>query len=162
MNNNYNISIIGLGYVGLPLAVAFSKYYPTIGYDINTYRVEELKRCHDSTLEITSDELKNAKKLSFTTALNDIGSSNIYIITVPTPVDSNNLPELSPLEQASIAIGSVLKKGDIVVYESTVFPGATEEYCAKILEKNSSLILNKDFTLGYSHERIHPGDKVHT
>ena len=161
-NNNYQISIIGLGYVGLPLAVAFSKYHPTIGYDINSNRVNELKQGKDSTLEITSKELHDITQLSFTTNLSDIAQSNIYIITVPTPVDSNNLPELSPLENASIAIGSILKKGDIVVYESTVFPGATEEYCAKILEKNSQLTLNKDFTLGYSPERINPGDKVHT
>lgn len=161
-NNNYNISIIGLGYVGLPLAVAFSKHFPTIGYDINANRVQELQQSKDSTLEVTSDELNDAKQLSFTTTLDDIAQSNIYIITVPTPVDSNNLPELSPLENASIAIGSILKKGDIVVYESTVFPGATEEYCAKILEKNSNLSLNEDFTLGYSPERINPGDKVHT
>jgi len=162
MNNNYKISIIGLGYVGLPLAVAFSKHYPTIGYDINSNRVKELQSGEDSTLEITPKELREAKQLSFTTVLDDISESNIYIITVPTPVDSNNLPELFPLEQASIAIGSILKKGDIVVYESTVFPGATEEYCAKILEQNSQLILNKDFTIGYSPERINPGDKVHT
>jgi len=162
MKNKYNIAIIGLGYVGLPLAVAFAKQYPTIGYDINSNRVDELKQGIDSTLEVTSNELNTAKELSFTTNLNDISDTNIYIITVPTPVDSNNLPELSPLEKASIAVGSILKKGDIVVYESTVFPGATEEYCAKILEKNSDLILNKDFTLGYSPERINPGDKVHT
>jgi len=162
MNNNYKIAIIGLGYVGLPLAVAFAKHYPTIGYDINSHRIDELNQHQDSTLETTPQELKKAKQLSFTTKLTDILESNIYIITVPTPVDSNNLPELSPLENASIAIGSILKKKDIVVYESTVFPGATEEYCAKILERESGLILNKDFTLGYSPERINPGDKVHT
>jgi len=161
-NKTYNIAIIGLGYVGLPLAVAFAKHYPTIGYDINIERINELKQGKDSTLETTAEQLKAANLLSFTTSLNDIKKSNLYIITVPTPVDANNLPELSPLEQASIAIGSLLKKGDIVVYESTVFPGATEEYCAKILEKHSGLILNKDFTLGYSPERINPGDKVHT
>lgn len=161
-NNNYKISVIGLGYVGLPLAVAFSKYYPTIGYDINQSRISELISGHDSTLEITKQELKDASQLSFTTDAANLEQSNIYIITVPTPVDGNNLPELTPLEKASIAIGSLLKKGDIVVYESTVYPGATEEYCAKILEENSQLILNKDFTLGYSPERINPGDKVHT
>lgn len=162
MNNNHNIAVVGLGYVGLPLAVAFSKHYSTIGYDINQGRINELKSFNDSTLETTSEELRSAKQLSFTTELEDISKANLYIITVPTPVDSNNLPELSPLEKASIAIGSILKKGDIVVYESTVYPGATEEYCAKILEKQSSLILNQDFTLGYSPERINPGDKVHT
>lgn len=161
-SENFKIAIIGLGYVGLPLAVAFSKYYPTTGYDINHDRIKELKKNQDSTLETTPEELKAAKLLSFTTQLDDISQSNIYIITVPTPVDSNNQPELSPLESASVAIGQVLKKGDIVVYESTVFPGATEEYCAKILEKQSGLELNQDFTLGYSPERINPGDKVHT
>lgn len=160
--NNTNIAVIGLGYVGLPLAVAFAKHYPTIGYDINDDRINELRQNKDSTLEISSEELKQADGLSFTTDLSIISQSNIYIITVPTPVDSNNLPELSPLEKASIAIGRILKQGDIVVYESTVFPGATEEYCAKILEENSQLILNQDFSLGYSPERINPGDKVHT
>jgi len=156
------IAVVGLGYVGLPLAVAFAKHYSTTGYDINLSRVEELKNHKDSTLETTSEELKSAKLLSFTTNINEIKSSNIYIITVPTPVDANNLPELLPLESASTAIGGLLKKGDIVVYESTVYPGATEEYCAKILEKQSGLILNKDFSIGYSPERINPGDKVHT
>jgi UDP-N-acetyl-D-galactosamine dehydrogenase len=162
MNKDYKIAIVGLGYVGLPLAVAFAEHYPTIGYDINHHRVEELKNHHDSTLETTTEELNQAKLLSLTTELNDIAQSNIYIITVPTPVDANNLPELSPLEKASIAIGSILNKGDIVVYESTVFPGATEEYCANILEQQSGLKLNQDFSLGYSPERINPGDKVHT
>lgn len=160
--NNYKIAIIGLGYVGLPLAVAFAKHFETTGYDINLDRVNELKNFKDSTLETTTQELKEAKQLSFTTDIENIAQSNIYIITVPTPVDANNLPELSPLEKASIAIGKILKKDDIIVYESTVFPGATEEYCAKILEKESGLVLNKDFTLGYSPERINPGDKVHT
>ncbi len=162
MNKEHTIAIVGLGYVGLPLAVAFAEFYPTIGYDINTNRVSELKNNQDSTLETTSDELQQAKQLSFTTNLMDITGANVFIITVPTPVDANNLPELSPLESASNAIGSILKKGDIVVYESTVFPGATEEYCAKILERVSGLKLNTDFTLGYSPERINPGDKVHT
>ena len=162
MNKNQKIAIIGLGYVGLPLAVAFSAHYPTLGYDINQKRIDELKSFKDSTLETTAEELQQATQLSFTSNLSDINKANIFIITVPTPVDSNNLPELSPLEKASIAIGSILKKGDIVVYESTVYPGATEEYCAKILERESGLILNQDFTLGYSPERINPGDKVHT
>jgi len=161
-NKNYKIAVVGLGYVGLPLAVAFANHYPTIGYDINSHRVAELKSHKDSTLETTSEELKQAKSLSFTIKLDDIASANIYIITVPTPVDANNMPELSPLQNASTAIGSILKKGDIVVYESTVFPGATEEYCAKILQQQSGLVLNQDFTLGYSPERINPGDKVHT
>ena len=162
MNKNHNIAIVGLGYVGLPLAVAFSKHYPTIGYDINQKRVDELIAFKDSTLETTTQELQDAKGLSFTTNLDEIKQANIYIITVPTPVDANNLPELSPLEKASIATGSILKKDDVVVYESTVYPGATEEYCAKILERESGLVLNHDFTLGYSPERINPGDKVHT
>ncbi|VAW36091.1 UDP-glucose dehydrogenase [hydrothermal vent metagenome] len=160
--NNYKIAVIGLGYVGLPLAVAFTKHYNTIGYDISTSRIDELKQNKDSTLEITTQELQATKGLSFTTKLTDIATANIYIITVPTPVDANNLPELSPLQNASVAIGSILTKGDIVVYESTVFPGATEEYCAKILEKQSGLALHQDFALGYSPERINPGDKVHT
>ncbi len=162
MNKEHTIAIVGLGYVGLPLAVAFAEFYPTIGYDINTNRVDELNNNQDSTLETSSEELQKAKHLSFTTNLKDITTANIYIITVPTPVDANNLPELSPLESASNAIGSILKKGDVVVYESTVFPGATEEYCAKILEDVSGLKLNIDFTIGYSPERINPGDKVHT
>ena len=162
MNKNQKIAIVGLGYVGLPLAVAFSAHYPTLGYDINQKRIDQLKSFKDSTLETTTEQLQQASQLSFTSDLNDISKANIYIITVPTPVDSNNLPELSPLEKASIAIGSILKKGDVVVYESTVYPGATEEYCAKILEHESRLILNQDFTLGYSPERINPGDKVHT
>ena len=162
MKKNHNIAIVGLGYVGLPLAVAFSKHYKTIGYDINQERVNELQSFNDRTLETTSEELESAKQLSFTTSLKDVSQADLYIITVPTPVDSNNLPELSPLEKASIAIGSILKKGDIVVYESTVYPGATEDYCAKILERESGLKLNNDFTLGYSPERINPGDKVHT
>lgn len=160
--NNKNIAVVGLGYVGLPLALAFSKHYPTIGYDINKYRVNELQNHQDSTLETTTIELQEAHDLSFTETLSDIADSNIYIITVPTPVDANNLPELSPLEKASHAIGTILKKGDIVVYESTVYPGATEEYCAKILERESQLRLNRDFSLGYSPERINPGDKIHT
>lgn len=162
MNKNQKIAIVGLGYVGLPLAVAFSAHCPTLGYDINQKRIDELKLFKDSTLETTAEQLQQASQLSFTSDLNDISKANIYIITVPTPVDSNNLPELSPLEKASIAIGSILKKDDVVVYESTVYPGATEEYCAKILERESGLILNQDFTLGYSPERINPGDKVHT
>lgn len=161
-NKKYKIAIIGLGYVGLPLAVAFAKHYSTIGYDINNKRVDELDKHIDSTLETTTAELKQAKLLSFTTTIDKIIDANIYIITVPTPVDANNLPELSPLESASATIGNILKKDDIVVYESTVFPGATEDFCANILEQHSGLKLNQDFTLGYSPERINPGDKVNT
>ena len=162
MNKEHTIAIVGLGYVGLPLAVAFAEYFTTIGYDINANRVAELKNHQDVTLETTTQELQQAKHLDFTTNINDIKTANIFIITVPTPVDANNLPELSPLESASNAIGSILKKDDIVVYESTVFPGATEEYCAKILENVSGLKLNQDFSIGYSPERINPGDKIHT
>lgn len=162
MKENYEIAIVGLGYVGLPLAVAFSNHYKTTGYDINVSRVEELRQFKDSTLETTSEELQQAKHLSFTDNLSQISHCGVYIITVPTPVDSNNLPDLSPLKNASKAIGTVLKKGDIVVYESTVFPGATEEYCAKFLQQESGLKLGSDFTIGYSPERINPGDKVNT
>ncbi len=162
MNKEHTIAIIGLGYVGLPLAVAFAEHYPTVGYDINATRVSELKNNHDSTLETSPEELQQSKRLFFTTTLKDLTTANIFIITVPTPVDANNLPELSPLENASNAIASILKEGDIVIYESTVFPGATEEYCAKILEAVSGLKLNEDFSIGYSPERINPGDKVHT
>lgn len=161
MKNNYNIAVIGLGYVGLPLAVALAKHYPTTGYDINTQRVNELNNHQDLTQEITTEQLQ-LSDLSFTTKPQEIASSNVYIFTVPTPVDSNNLPDLSPLQSASIAIGKVLKKNDIVIYESTVYPGATEGYCGGILEKQSGLKINEDFSLGYSPERINPGDKVHT
>ena len=161
-SDQHNIAIIGLGYVGLPLAVAFAKHYKTIGFDINPARIEELKQNHDSTLETTTQELKQAKNLQLTANLDDLKLANIYIIAVPTPVDSNNLPDLSPLIKASLTVAKVLKKGDIVVYESTVYPGATEDVCAKILSKNSGLQLNKDYFLGYSPERINPGDKINT
>ncbi|HFS66586.1 MAG TPA: nucleotide sugar dehydrogenase [Flavobacteriia bacterium] len=170
---NTNIAIIGLGYVGLPLAVEFAKKYPTIGFDINTSRIEQLNNFTDVTLETASSELKSvvthdktkledSNGLFLTTKLEDIKKANFYIITVPTPVDKNNKPDLIPLYKASEAIGKVLKKGDIVVYESTVFPGATEEECVPILEKISGLKYNKDFFVGYSPERINPGDKERT
>ena len=161
-NDQHNIAIIGLGYVGLPLAVAFAKHYKTIGFDINPARIEELKQNHDSTLETTTQELKQAKNLQFSANIDDLKSANIYIIAVPTPVDNNNLPDLSPLIKASLTVAKVLKKDDIVVYESTVYPGATEDVCAKILSENSGLQLNKDYFLGYSPERINPGDKINT
>ena len=155
------IGLIGLGYVGLPLAVEFGKHYPTIGFDIKAARVAELEKGTDSTLETTSEELASAKKLTFTTDKAKLAQCNTYIVTVPTPVGENNRPVLTPLKGASETIGSVLKNGDVVVYESTVYPGCTEEYCVPILEKVSGLKFNKDFFAGYSPERINPGDKQH-
>ncbi len=159
---NKKLAIIGLGYVGLPLAVEFGKKFETVGFDINKERIEELKEGYDRTLEVDSENLKSAKKLSFTTELDDIKDANIYIVTVPTPIDSFKRPDLTPLLKASETVGKVLKKGDIVIYESTVYPGATEEDCVPILEKFSGLKFNKDFFCGYSPERINPGDKEHT
>lgn len=158
---NCKIGIVGLGYVGLPLAVEFGKIFPTIGFDINKPRITELQSGKDSTLEVEPELLKQADKLSFTNATEDIRDCNIYIVTVPTPIDQHKRPDLSPLESASRAIGEVLSKDDIVIYESTVYPGATEEVCAPILEKQSGLIFNEDFYIGYSPERINPGDKEH-
>ena len=162
MNTNYNIGIIGLGYVGLPLAVEFGKKYNTIGFDISEKRITELNTGYDRTREITSIEIQNSNKLSFTNNFKDIAECNFYIITVPTPIDKYNNPDLTPLKSASQIIGKILKKGDIVVYESTVYPGATEEVCVPILEEFSKLQYNKDFFCGYSPERINPGDKQHT
>ncbi len=159
---NKKLAIIGLGYVGLPLAVEFGKKFETVGFDINKERIEELEKGYDRTLEVDSENLKSAKKLSFTTKLEDIKDANIYIVTVPTPIDSFKRPDLTPLLKASETVGKVLKKGDIVIYESTVYPGATEEDCVPILEKFSGLKFNKDFFCGYSPERINPGDKEHT
>jgi UDP-N-acetyl-D-galactosamine dehydrogenase len=156
------IAIIGLGYVGLPLAVEFGKKYTTVGFDINQNRIEELLQGKDSTLEVEPDDLKLADKLSYSTALEDLKECTIYIITVPTPIDKNKRPDLTPLEKSSESISKVLKKGDIVIYESTVFPGCTEEICVPILEASSGLTFNEDFYCGYSPERINPGDKVHT
>ena len=155
------IALIGLGYVGLPLAVAFGKKFKVVGFDINQNRINELKNGIDSTLETTSQELKDAVHLSYTTHLDNIKSCNIYIVTVPTPIDKHKRPDLTPLKSSSEAVGSILKKGDIVIYESTVYPGATEEVCVPILEQQSGLSFNKDFYCGYSPERINPGDKEH-
>jgi len=155
------IGIIGLGYVGLPLAVEFGKHLPTIGFDINAHRIEELAGGKDSTLEATPEELKEAKNLKFTGNIDDLVDCNFYIVTVPTPVTKHNWPDLRPLESASATIGKVLKRGDIVVYESTVYPGATEEVCIPVLEQSSGLTFNRDFFAGYSPERINPGDKEH-
>lgn len=159
--NNIKIAMIGLGYVGLPLAVEFGKHYTTIGFDINDARIKELESGQDSTLEVEPELLAQADKLSYTSKLDDIADCNVYIVTVPTPIDKHKRPDLTPLEKASNTIGKVLKKGDIVVYESTVYPGATEEVCIPILERESSLKYNTDFFAGYSPERINPGDKEH-
>jgi len=160
-NKNPKIAIIGMGYVGLPLAVEFGKIINTTGFDINKSRIRELNSGNDLTLEIDSNELKEATRLSFTNDSRDIQNCNIFIITVPTPIDELKKPELTPLVTASETVGKMLKKDDIVIYESTVYPGATEEFCAPILEKNSGLQFNKDFYCGYSPERINPGDQEH-
>jgi UDP-N-acetyl-D-glucosamine/UDP-N-acetyl-D-galactosamine dehydrogenase len=161
---NTKLAIIGLGYVGLPLCVEFSRKYPTIGFDILQRRVDELRQGHDRTREVTSDELKAvcANGLSFSTQLVDIADCNIYVVTVPTPIDRHHRPDLGPLLGASRTVGKVLKKGDIVIFESTVYPGATEEDCVPVLERESGLKYNVDFFCGYSPERINPGDKAHT
>jgi len=156
------IAIIGLGYVGLPLAVEFGKKGSVIGFDINQSRINELKSGQDHTLEVSPEELKKSEQLSFSANLDDLKESNFFIVTVPTPVDQVNRPDLTPLKKASETVGYALKKGDIVVYESTVYPGATEEVCIPILEKISGLKFNQDFFAGYSPERINPGDKVNT
>ena len=155
------IAIIGLGYVGLPLAVEFGKKREVIGFDINQERITQLKDSIDSTLETTLQELKDATQLSYTTNIDDIKDCEFYIVTVPTPIDKNKMPDLMPLEKASETVGKVLKKGDIVIYESTVYPGATEEICVPILEQHSGLKFNESFYCGYSPERINPGDKEH-
>lgn len=155
------IAIIGLGYVGLPLAVEFSKKkFEITGYDINESRIKELKKGKDHTLEVSTEELSKARSLRFTSSLINIKSANIFIVTVPTPITEFKTPNLTPLKTASKTIGSILKNGDIVIYESTVFPGCTEDICVPILEKSSGLTYNKDFFCGYSPERINPGDKI--
>ena len=168
------IAVIGLGYVGLPLAVEFAKQYPTVGFDINGSRVDELMNGHDRTLEVEDEDLKkviasdlistenNGKGLYCTTAVGDIESSNFYVVTVPTPTDKNKRPVLTPLIKASESVGKVLKKGDYVIYESTVYPGVTEDDCVPVLEQFSGLKFNEDFFVGYSPERINPGDKKRT
>jgi len=174
MKNNPKIAIIGLGYVGLPLAVEFAKKYKVIGFDINTSRVNELKTGNDHTLEVAPENLKkvlvsnaeiNASAINGllpSADVNDIASANIYIVTVPTPIDVNKRPDLGPLLGASAMISKTLKKGNIVIYESTVYPGCTEEDCVPVLEQSSGLVFNKDFFCGYSPERINPGDKINT
>lgn len=158
---NLRIAIIGLGYVGLPLAVEFGKKRSVIGFDINLKRIEALQNGHDSTLEVNDTELSEAKFLSYTAKLEALRQCNTFIVTVPTPIDAYKRPDLTPLIKASETVGKVLKKGDIVIYESTVYPGATEEDCVPVLEAVSGLKFNQDFYCGYSPERINPGDKVH-
>ena len=155
------IAVIGLGYVGLPLAVEFGKRYLTTGFDINRSRIAALISGHDSTLEVDTAALESAAHLSYTTDVDKLKTCNIYIVTIPTPIDIHKRPDLSPLEKASETVGKVLSKDDIVIYESTVYPGATEEVCVPILEKHSGLTFNKNFYCGYSPERINPGDKEH-
>jgi len=159
---NKKIGIIGLGYVGLPLAVEFGKHFQVIGFDINKERIDELQSGNDRTLEVNAEELKSAKNLHFSSNASEISDCQIYIVTVPTPIDLANRPNLTPLVKASETVGKVLKAGDIVIYESTVYPGATEEVCVPVLEKVSGLKFNVDFYCGYSPERINPGDKVNT
>ncbi|NIK92510.1 nucleotide sugar dehydrogenase [Mangrovimonas sp. CR14] len=167
--SNKKIAVIGLGYVGLPLAVEFGKAYATIGFDINSKRVRELQQGEDHTLEVSSEDLKAVLSessqdigLKITKEVQDLAASQIYIVTVPTPTDALKRPVLTPLQKASETVGQVLKKGDIVIYESTVYPGVTEEFCVPILEQMSGLTFNQDFFAGYSPERINPGDKTHT
>jgi UDP-N-acetyl-D-galactosamine dehydrogenase len=155
------IGVVGLGYVGLPLAVEFGKHFSTVGFDVKESRIAELKAGRDSTLEVTKAELKSADQLTFTSTLADLKSCRVFIVTVPTPIDEYKRPDLTPLVKASESVGKVLKKGDVVVYESTVYPGCTEEVCVPILERESGLKFNKDFFAGYSPERINPGDKEH-
>ena len=155
------VAIVGLGYVGLPLAVEFGKKRATLGFDINQNRINALNEGHDSTLEVSDAELAEAKQLNFSTDIADLKDCNVFIVTVPTPIDAHNQPDLTPLIKASMTIGSVLKPGDVVIYESTVYPGATEEECVPILEQSSGLVFNRDFFAGYSPERINPGDKQH-
>jgi UDP-N-acetyl-D-galactosamine dehydrogenase len=161
MSSDSTLAIIGLGYVGLPLAVEFGKHRPTIGFDINADRIAELEGGQDRTREVEPGELAQAVHLSYTTNLEATRDAQIYIVTVPTPIDAHKQPDLTPLLKASETVGKVLKKGDIVIYESTVYPGATEEDCVPVLERVSGLTFNKDFFCGYSPERINPGDKLH-
>lgn len=155
------LAIIGLGYVGLPLAVEFGKKRAVVGFDINQPRIAALQAGHDSTLEVSDEDLAQAAQLSYTSNLDDLKNCNVFIVTVPTPIDEFKRPDLTPLIKASETIGKVLKKGDIVIYESTVYPGATEEDCVPVLERVSGLVFNQDFYAGYSPERINPGDKEH-
>ncbi|MDQ7733399.1 Vi polysaccharide biosynthesis UDP-N-acetylglucosamine C-6 dehydrogenase TviB [Halomonas sp. SpR1] len=156
------IAVIGLGYVGLPLAVEFGKSHSVVGFDIYEKRVKELKSGYDFTLEVSEAELREASQLLFSSNVKEIEDCNVYIVTVPTPIDDNNAPDLTPLRKASAMLATVIKQGDVVIYESTVYPGATEEVCIPVIEKGSGLKFNEDFYAGYSPERINPGDKVNT
>lgn len=158
---NARLAIIGLGYVGLPLAVEFGKKFPVMGFDINQERVDELANGLDSTLEVSSEELREATGLIYSCHMDDLRDCNIYIVTVPTPIDRYKNPDLTPLEKASLMLGNVISSGDVVIYESTVYPGVTEEICVPIIEQQSGLKFNTDFFAGYSPERINPGDKTH-
>ena len=163
--NDIKICVIGLGYVGLPLARLFSTKYPTVGFDMNQSRVDALMAGLDATFEVSDELLQNAIRyhgFRCTSVLDDIKDCNFYVVAVPTPVDENNRPDLRPLLGASDTVGKVISKGDIVVYESTVYPGVTEEECIPVVERVSGLIFNKDFFAGYSPERVNPGDKEHT
>lgn len=159
--NNIRIGVIGLGYVGLPLAVEFGRKYPTVGFDVKTSRIDELIGGTDSTLEVPDDELAQATQLTYSSTVDELTECNFFVVTVPTPIGSGNRPLLTPLRNASMTISGILKKGDTVVYESTVYPGATEEFCIPFLEKGSGLKFNEDFFVGYSPERINPGDHEH-
>lgn len=156
---NVKLGIIGLGYVGLPLAVEFGKKYPTLGFDINTKRVGELKQGHDFTLEVSSEELADSDFISYSADVDDLKDCNVYIVTVPTPIDKNKQPDLTPLVKASAMLAKVINKGDVIIYESTVYPGATEDVCIPEVERHSGFVFNEDFYAGYSPERINPGDK---
>lgn len=161
LDTDIKIGVIGLGYVGLPLSVEFSKVFTVVGFDIDPLRVNSLRQGHDETLEVSELELKNLDNLTFSAQTNELAQCNVFIITVPTPIDISNRPDLSPLLNATKLIAEVMKKGAVVIYESTVYPGATEEECVPILEKYSGMIFNEDFFVGYSPERINPGDKKH-
>lgn len=160
-NDSPRVAVIGLGYVGLPLAVEFGKQLPTVGFDINPTRIDELRRGHDATLEISAEELAASTQLKVSCDLQDLKACNVYIVTVPTPIDDSKRPDLTPLYKASETVGKVIGKGDIVIYESTVYPGCTEEECLPVVERVSGLKFNQDFFAGYSPERINPGDKNH-
>jgi len=162
MNDKIKVAVIGLGYVGLPLAIEVGKKYSTIGFDINKKRISELKECIDSTEELSLNQIKKSKKIRFTYNIEEIKLCNFYIIAVPTPINKKKIPNLKMLRDATYLVANILKKKDIVVYESTVYPGLTEEYCVPILEKKSKLKINKNFSVGYSPERINVGDKKHT
>ncbi|MCB2066491.1 MAG: nucleotide sugar dehydrogenase, partial [Erythrobacter sp.] len=157
---NARVCVVGLGYVGLPVAVAFGQKFPTVGIDVKADRVARLKEGHDETKEATPEELAAATRLTYTTDMADAADCNVFIVTVPTPLNGHNHPDLGPLESATRAIGKVLKRGDVVIYESTVYPGCTDEFCVPILEQLSGLTYNADFFCGYSPERINPGDKL--